>query len=505
MKILLKHLLLSFVALSFSLQGGAQTCADLFARKASYIASQKLETAPDSSFYTPWHSADPKDMKFLLKAYDALNERVKVLTGAEVPYEVFEKRDIRFRPSMENAPKLKAVVVYALNARLDFSTGILLDALKYHASQGTEVVVVLSQINQRLFGLNPFSKAQAIKQQEFLDVIKAAGNGTNVKALFWGESGSDQSNDATLRNMTSAMHAKAQITIGFDPKDSNYIGGGRNLADNYYLETASDYSDRPDYIQYHKLGPDGKVVEKRESPFFSVSDFDIRVQNNDFAIDAATQLVNLLAVNDKTEILPFLGQSKPNALEALSAFGTSLRHFLSRPKVDDGKLEASLIKDIRMAKQRIRIITPYVGNMPQLLTELVAAANRGVDIELITNLEIKGDDFAPGLVGAANRSSLRKLDISKLRIYGWNYKQPMVHIKIVQIDDDYLTSHAFNWNRRSFNYDVENGIEIVSPQAVERFNPIFEYIKTELADPVSEIKEVAFLQRMLIKLIGNNF
>ncbi len=504
MKTVLNFFVVSLLALTFSIQSGAQTCTDLFKRSASFIATKKIQTEPDASFYTPWHPTNSNEMKFLMRPYDALNERVKVLTGAEVPFEVFENRDIRFRPNMANAPKLKAVVVYALNARLDFSTGIILDALKYHASQGTEVVVVLSQINQRLFGLNPFSKAQAIKQQQFLDVIKAAASGNNVKALFWGESGSDQSNDAILRNINSCMHAKAQITIGYDEKDSTYIGGGRNLGDNYYLNAASDYSERPDYIQYHRLDVNGKVAEKKESSFFSVSDFDIRIQNNGFAVDSAKQLVNLLAVNEKSEVLPFLGDSIVQDKPAL--YATSVRHFLSRPKVDDHKLEESLVRDIRMAKERIRIVTPYFGNMPQLLTELIAAANRGVEVELTTNIEIKGDDFAPGLLGAANRTNLLKLkDISKLKIFGWNYKLPMVHIKIVQIDSDYLTSHAFNWNRRSFNYDVENGIEIVSHDVVKEFEPLYQYIKTELADPVTTISEVDFMQRMLIKLIGNNF
>ncbi len=509
MKIIFKILILSLFTLFISLQGFAQTCADLFSLEKSLIATQKLSASPDKAFFTSWRDLDPKDLLFLPGAHEALNERVKALTGAEVPAEVFEKRDIHFRPSMALAPKLKAVVVYALNARLDFSTGILLDALKYHASQGTEVVVVLSQLNQKIFSASPFASAQARKQQAFLDVIRAAGNGNNVKALFWGENGSDQSNDASLRHIMTAMHAKAQITIGHDPKDSTYIGGGRNLADNYFLDSASDYSAKPDYIQYHVIDANGKRTQRRESPFFSVSDLDIRVNSHSFAIDAATQLVNLLAVKDRNEVLPYVTDHNVMAQRDSQIYpesGALIRHFISRPKLDNCKLTGCIIGDLRMAKKRIRIITPYVGDMPELLSELVDAANRGVEVELITNIDIKGDDFAPGLVGASNRANLLKLkNALKLKIYGWNYKVPMVHIKILQIDDDYISSHAFNWNRRSFNYDVENGVEIVSSVAVSRFNITFDYTKNVLADPVSELKKPGLLHRIIISLTKNHF
>jgi phosphatidylserine/phosphatidylglycerophosphate/cardiolipin synthase-like enzyme len=440
----------------------------------------KQDNVRQFAFGTPWRNVPLADLQLLVKPSDALRVRVEALSGEKMPEKAFEDKDIHYRPSFQNAPRLKSLMVFALNARLDFSTGLIFDAIKYHAAQGTQVVVVLSRLNQLVFSVPGSANAEAKMQADMLQSIQAAG--PNVKVVFWGESGNTHSSDPSLLHIGAAMHAKALVGVGVNPKDSFYIGGGRNLADNYYLQVPSDNSTRPEYAQY-------------KNGFYSVSDLDVAVRNHSFSLDVSRHLINLFSVEQRKRLVEMNPHFEPRLLTKqepnLQVEDTTLalRHFISRPRVDGGELKRDVLESLRNAKRSIRIVTPYMGHLREIFDAISEAAGRGVKVEIVTNLEIKGDDFAPNFVAAVNRINLREV-MKNVQVYGWNYKEPMVHIKILQIDNDYVSVHAFNFNRRSFAGDVENGVQFMGPKASDFIDPIYTHIRDNLSDPVEHLAAV---------------
>ncbi|MEO6776629.1 MAG: cardiolipin synthase [Kofleriaceae bacterium] len=108
---------------------------------------------------------------------------------------------------------------------------------------------------------------------------------------------------------------------------------------------------------------------------------------------------------------------------------------------------------ITQAVQRVWLTTPYFVPDEAILSAIVSAAMRGVDVRLI--VPAKGDSR---LVELASRSYFSEILDAGVRIF--EYTPRFIHAKTMVIDDDVAIVASANLDNRSFRLDFELGAVI---------------------------------------------
>jgi cardiolipin synthase len=156
----------------------------------------------------------------------------------------------------------------------------------------------------------------------------------------------------------------------------------------------------------------------------------------------------------------------------LEPLGDSLAQFFkSGPR--DGAENARLLYlySIAAARKNVRIAHSYFVPDNLAIDALVAAAQRGVNVEVI----------APGIIDwnivrRAARSRWRRLLEAGVRIY--EYQPARYHCKIMIVDDAWVTCGSINFDDRSFRINGEANINVYDPEFVARQVAIFEADKS---------------------------
>ncbi|MEO1270459.1 MAG: phospholipase D-like domain-containing protein, partial [Myxococcota bacterium] len=128
---------------------------------------------------------------------------------------------------------------------------------------------------------------------------------------------------------------------------------------------------------------------------------------------------------------------------------------------------------INSARERIVILNPYFVPTESLLSALIAAAHRGVDVQVI--LPHEGDQL---LVFYASRSYYEELLKAGVRIYENDTR--MVHAKVMAVDGRFCTVGSCNLDMRSFYLNFEVNALIYSKPVAERVEEVFEQILREV-------------------------
>jgi len=127
------------------------------------------------------------------------------------------------------------------------------------------------------------------------------------------------------------------------------------------------------------------------------------------------------------------------------------------------KLFTSLI---HAAQKTLVITNPYFVPDDSLMTAIMSAARRGVDIKLINSEAV--DQF---FVGNAERSYYEDLLSAGVKIY--QYKAPvLLHSKTISIDDDIAVIGSSNLDMRSFHLNLEVTMICYAAQVVADLRPI---------------------------------
>lgn len=127
------------------------------------------------------------------------------------------------------------------------------------------------------------------------------------------------------------------------------------------------------------------------------------------------------------------------------------------------KLYTSLIHS---AKQKIVIVTPYFVPDDSLLTALVSAAERGVEVTLINS-----ESIDKVLVGHAQRSYYDELLRAGVAIY--LYKKPIfLHTKHITVDSNIAVVGSSNLDIRSFELDLEVSTVLYDSSVVKHLRTI---------------------------------
>jgi cardiolipin synthase A/B len=120
----------------------------------------------------------------------------------------------------------------------------------------------------------------------------------------------------------------------------------------------------------------------------------------------------------------------------------------SGPDSGDFAIHKALFTAINDANRRLWLTTPYFVPDEPLVTALVTAALRGVDVRVL--VPARGDSR---LVDLAARSYFPELLAARVRIY--EYQPRFVHAKTLVCDDDVAVVGTANFDNRSFRLDFE--------------------------------------------------
>ncbi|MGE3759785.1 MAG: phosphatidylserine/phosphatidylglycerophosphate/cardiolipin synthase family protein [Pseudobdellovibrionaceae bacterium] len=409
------------------------------------------------------------ELNFLMIPEDALARKIELLTGSKLPPEVIQNQILNYPIDFSRAPRLTEILVSTLFLRADFTGTMFARTLIYHAKQGTKVRIMMSEAALR--GLHLSDSENKKKDYALFNELEKTPN-IEVQKLAY--KFPDYTPTLVINEIHRAHHAKLVVMIGDNPKDSRVIVGGRNLSDAYSFQTPPNNSRFPFLIQYKATG------------YMPVEDMELDVRSAELAQNARAQFLVFWNREETSQEfdLPFYHIPAAAIADAKSKKlmenknATYIRHFWHAPfknekeaKLDvdkNSQLEALFVTMVNSAQRTIQIVTPYFNLPDRLAAALRRAAQRNVKVTVITNASLMGDDFIPGAVTAANKMGMRKM-LDSVQFFTWDNPKVMLHAKMMLIDSQFLYVGSTNMNKRSFNHDVENGLLISGPKAVQGF------------------------------------
>ena len=243
----------------------------------------------------------------------------------------------------------------------------------------------------------------------------------------------------SLPGLTYAVHEKMLVVDG-----TRAIVGGRNLEDRYF----TNWIDLDALIE-------GPVVRDIQEGFLRNWDFFAR---------------NL---DEKASPSRVFGSER-------SAGTRHARFVQSRPWLGEYQVMETIVTAIQLARKRILISSQYLVLPESLLLEaLTEAAGRGVDVRILTNSYLTGQEVG---FSAGHSITLRycgPLLDAGVRIYEMRGSveekahQPYLHAKEFYIDGKCAAVGSFNLSMRSCFIESENLILVEDPDFVEACEEAF--------------------------------
>jgi cardiolipin synthase len=136
-------------------------------------------------------------------------------------------------------------------------------------------------------------------------------------------------------------------------------------------------------------------------------------------------------------------------------------------------LDLMYLLGIASAQRTLRIENAYFLPDDLVRKELVNAAKRGVKIEII----VPGKKIDQKLVRAASKRHWPELMQAGIRIY--EYEPTMVHVKLMIIDDTFVSVGSGNFDNRSIRLNDEANLDVLDRQFASEQTRIFEMDKRQ--------------------------
>jgi cardiolipin synthase A/B len=157
----------------------------------------------------------------------------------------------------------------------------------------------------------------------------------------------------------------------------------------------------------------------------------------------------------------------------LRTYGPSTaRVVTSGPDQDIDKIEFLMLEAVGIARESIRIMTPYFAPDERLITALCLAALRGVSVELI----LPKRSNHPFVDGAA-RATIAPLLECGCKV--WAHLPPFDHSKLMTVDSLWCLVGSANWDIRSLRLNFELDLEVYCPTAAKRLNEHMDHLQLE--------------------------
>lgn len=423
-------------------------------------------------------------IKTLEDPVDGFQEKVKMLLGKALPANYLAQKNPFAPLDFSQAPKLDVIYVSYLVFRSDYYGNVIAELLKYHANQGAMVRILVSDVI-------------STKKDKKLFEKLSTENG-NIKVLTYRYNSSAQSG-GWFHQLHRTNHVKALVTLSNShPQYNRTVIGGRNIHDGFLFTQAPNHKAYPTLVNYGG----------GEESFVHWRDFEFLVESKEFAEKVVSQLSSLWMQDTVTYLVkPTTAQAPTTQNLSESYFKDAdtrplARHYMSIPYKDDQVLETYYADLIKSAKRKILISTPYFRPLKKVGEALLEASERGVEITLITRLDLKGDT-ADFILGAVNKDGVNRFR-DTIKIYEYTEPKIILHSKLIMIDDELSFLGSVNLNKRSFVHDMENGVLIYSPAFAKRMEKIYQtYTKT--ARQITDKQKVWFWQRALIYMLDDEF
>ena len=293
---------------------------------------------------------------------------------------------------------------------------------------------------------------------------------------------------AHFDQLNRRMHNKLFIADG-----RVAIVGGRNLADAYFMRSAS-----ANFVDFDLLcvgGVSAELVGHFDT--FWNSRFAVPVQQlADDGLDPAQRRVRFdrLARADATPSPPALPEPVLAAIAALAGqplVPGDAQVFFDSPDKTAGLQRSDLMLPIAglldRAVERVVIVTPYFLPSAQGLLRLRAARERGVEVQVVTSSLLDNDEPLVGLAYGERRrellgTGLRLFELSSARLErqdmlrrSFGGSMARLHAKLGFIDDRFRLVGSMNLDPRSARSNTELALAIDSPaltrQVLGQFQP----------------------------------
>ncbi|MCM2323745.1 MAG: phosphatidylserine/phosphatidylglycerophosphate/cardiolipin synthase family protein [Oligoflexia bacterium] len=439
---------------------------------------------PRSLFLTPDydHMTCPAEVERIVPLddpLDAFTTKLELLLGYRLPTTALERQDPFIELDFSRAPKLDAILISYLVFRADFSGTLLSRILKWHADRGTMVKILVSDVIS-------LEKDKAMLR-------KLAASSPNIQlSEFRYNSPRTLSVRDRFAELHRTMHVKLLITLSeSDPSRNAVVLGGRNIHDAFVFKEPKSHAKWKDVVDY----------VAGDEAFVHWKDFEVKITSPDFARTMAQHYFTLWTQDAETFLVRSLNsnftlptQAPPSYFTA--AKGPLIRHFLSIPYKDGGRLEDFYVELFDSARKTLHLSTPYFHLTPRLGDAVRRAVDRGVEVTLITRIELDGDT-ADIVLSDVNKAAINRF-LDQITIYEFITPKTILHSKLVLIDGELSFMGGVNLNKRSFLHDTESGILVHSPEFARTLERLYESYKTECR-PIREEQKTVIWKQLLIR------
>ncbi|MAQ71393.1 MAG: hypothetical protein CL565_04280 [Alphaproteobacteria bacterium] len=143
-----------------------------------------------------------------------------------------------------------------------------------------------------------------------------------------------------------------------------------------------------------------------------------------------------------------------------------LQYAVSSPHLPSGSTFKDLLKEIKSAKERILLVTPYFLPPKRLKWALLKAKKRGVEIKIM----ITEESDAP-IVQNVSLSYLPRLLQKGIRVFCYN--AGICHAKYAVIDDNWAMLGSSNLDYLSLLHNKEGNLIIENKKIVKKLEEVF--------------------------------
>ena len=427
------------------------------------------------------------DIKTLEVPIDGLKSKAETLLGQELPADFITNLNPYGVLDFSKAPKLNTILFSYLVFRHDFYGTVLARLAKWHADHGTKVRILMSDVisndKDRLMLHGLVESSNNIKVQEFR--YDSDGGG------LWDH----------INEFHRTMHVKLMVTLSDNPSDNAVYIGGRNIHDGFVFMKAPDLSAFPELVQYGSQ----KGSDEGYAPW---RDFEMRIRSKNLAEKVASHYMTLWERDSQSFYIRSINQNIVSHTAANPKYfdreenSALIRHFLSIPYKDDDALEKFYIDIFDSAEKNIRLSTPYFRPTKKLGEAMLRAVERGVDISLITRLDLSGDTAAI-ILGEVNKAGINRF-LKKIKMFEYTEPGVILHSKIILVDDKVSFIGSVNLNKRSFIHDIESGLMIYNPAYNKKMHLIMDVYKKQTRE-ITESQKIAFWKKVVIGLLDEEF
>ncbi len=417
------------------------------------------------------------EIEILPEPEDSLHARVKALLGRDLPKDFIKNGNPYAELDFSKAPKYDAILISYLVFRADFYGTLLARLLSYHADKGALVRIVVSDVIS-------LKKDKTMYEKMML-------KHPNMKFVLY-EFDKDQKGGSKFAELHRTNHVKLFIAYSKEnSEDSMAIIGGRNIHDGFVFKTPVDVGKYPEIVNY-KTGDESWAYWR---------DFEMVIKGQDFVESLVRQYLSFYHINKENLVMKktSIAFQQPN-VESIEE--NSIRHYVSIPFKDGENLNQFYAKMIDTSKKKILISSPYFRPVKEIYDALMRAVDRGVDVTIITRLDLEGDT-ADFILGAVNKEGVNKF-YDKVKVYEYTEPKVILHSKLLMIDDKESFISSVNLNKRSFYHDLENGVIIHDEKFTKKMGEVYkEYLK--ISAPITEKQKIEFWKKWIIKALDKVF